>query len=82
MAEHILVVEKTIGRLLVGDENVHHINGDKTDNNPENLEVWSTKQPKGQRIQDKVNFAIEIIAQYASTDDIKRLTEALRLRGA
>ena len=80
--EHLVVMENHIGRPLTEGENVHHINGDRGDNRIENLELWSTRQPKGQRIPDKVNFAIEILTQYASTDDIERLAEALRLRGA
>jgi hypothetical protein len=75
-------MENHIGRPLTEGENVHHINGDRGDNRIENLELWSTRQPKGQRIPDKVSFAIEILTQYASTDDIERLAEALRLRGA
>lgn len=37
--EHRLVAEKKIGRRLRPGELAHHINGTKTDNRPENLEV-------------------------------------------
>lgn len=37
--EHIIVAEKSIGRFLKDGEEVHHINGIKTDNTPENLMV-------------------------------------------
>ena len=38
--------------------------GDKLDNRIENLELWSTSQPRGQRVADKVAWAREILDTY------------------
>lgn len=64
--EHRLVMAQQLGRPLRTDEVVHHINGDRLDNAPTNLELWTTAQPKGQRVSDKLAFAYELIARYGA----------------
>jgi hypothetical protein len=62
--EHILVVEELLGRYLWPDERIHHRNGVKDDNRPENLELWTRPQPSGIRVSDAVEWAHTILARY------------------
>ena len=40
--EHIAIAERELGRELLDNEVVHHIDGDKTNNHPNNLKVFSS----------------------------------------
>jgi hypothetical protein len=62
--QHRLVMERHLGRRLWPDETVHHKNGVRSDNRLQNLELWSSWQPRGQRVGDKLAWAKEIIARY------------------
>jgi hypothetical protein len=59
--EHRVVMEQLLQRPLRAYENVHHRNGIRTDNRPENLELWVRPQPPGRRVEDLLAW---VVAEY------------------
>ena len=76
VAEHCLVAEKKIGRYLREGESVHHINGVKSDNRPENLQVFATES-EHQSFEDRLNWFAKQILYGTLAEDIKERLQKL-----
>lgn len=62
--EHVEVMSAKIGRPLRPLETVHHKNGVRDDNRPENLELWIGAHPRGARVSDHIAWALQVIETY------------------
>lgn len=82
LLHHRLILETALGRYLAGTEEVHHLNGVRDDNRPENLELVPGRL-EHQRIHSKKwnPEMIALVRRYAA-DPTKRVRDVPGISGA
>src|SRR5688572_22597496 len=63
--EHVAVMSHHLKRPIVKGESIHHKDGNRQNNDISNLELWTKNQPTGQRVDDVVEWAVDVLSKYA-----------------
>lgn len=78
--EHILVAEEKTGRKLKGEEVVHHINEDKTDNNPSNLRVMNRSDHSRMHSKNRPKTGVHLNCEHCQKEFYIKLSRLARAR--
>jgi hypothetical protein len=74
MQEHRLVMEQQIGRYLESDEIVHHLDGDRLNNDPSNLEV----KKRSQHISEHFKASHEVLELRQRIKELEQENDYLK----
>ena len=75
-SEHQLIYQMYHGITLKKNQNIHHKNGVRNDNHIDNLELWDTSQPAGQRVMDKISYYFKLIKSHSDNPLYKEEIES------
>jgi HNH endonuclease len=75
ISEHIWIMSEYLGRPLYPKETVHHKNGIRDDNCLENLELWDSSHPPGQRVSDKIKFYKKFLEKHGAKVDLSSISK-------